>query len=73
MRTYKHTAYTVLDRYIVRRTQKRRRRRFRSSAPILRLIWIPFLHKVLNVFVRESRNYVVISVVQKVMEFEEIG
>jgi hypothetical protein len=34
--------------HIVRRTQKRRRRRFRASASIFRFIWISFLHNVLK-------------------------
>jgi hypothetical protein len=46
MRTYKHTAFTVLDRYMLRRTQKRRQRRFKVSASIFRLIWISLLHNV---------------------------
>jgi hypothetical protein len=55
-----HTAYTIgacaltsilpplslIDWYIVWRTQKRRRRRFRASASIFRLMWISLLHNV---------------------------
>jgi hypothetical protein len=66
MRTYQHTAFTVLDRYdILYGGQKRdagvgsgRRRRF--------LDWYGFRFSITlwNVFVIEMRDYIVFSVVQ---------
>jgi hypothetical protein len=56
MRTYQHTAFTVLDRYdILQGGHKRRGRRFRVSASIFRLICISLLHTLWNVFVIEVR------------------
>jgi hypothetical protein len=49
MRTSLHTDFTVLDRFdIVLRTQKRSRRRFRASASIFILTWIPLLQTVVK-------------------------
>jgi hypothetical protein len=47
MCTCQHTAFAVVDRYILRRTQKRRRRQFRASASIFRFIRIS-LHNVVK-------------------------
>jgi len=44
-----------------------------ESASIFSLIWFWLLHDVLNVLVKELRDFVVFLVVQTVMEFEEIG
>jgi hypothetical protein len=65
---------TYLDRYDnLWRTQKRRYRRFRTSASIFKFIWISLLHNVSNVFGIELRVSVMFSVIQTVMEFKELG
>jgi hypothetical protein len=49
MRTYEHTAFAVLGRYdMFYGGHKRRRRRFRASASIFRLIWISLLPNVVE-------------------------
>jgi hypothetical protein len=50
--------------YTVHLTQKRRWRRFRVSASIFGIIWIPLLRNVWNVFVKGLLDSVLFSVVQ---------
>jgi len=72
MRTYQHTAFTVLDRYDIlyggyksdAGVGSGRRRRF------LDLYGFRFSTTFSNVFLIQLRDSVVISVVQPVMEFE---
>jgi hypothetical protein len=51
------------------RCLKRRRRRFRVSMSIFRLIWISILHNIVKHVRIELRDSVVLSVVQPFMEF----
>jgi hypothetical protein len=73
MQTYQHIAFILLDRYIVRRTQKRRRRRFRAPAYIFRLIWFSLHLNVVKRVRNRNSQFVGFSVVQTVMKFERIA
>jgi hypothetical protein len=50
MRTYQNATFAVLDGYYMfyGGQKNRRRRRFRASASIFRLIWISLLHNVVK-------------------------